>query len=75
MNHSNIWIHLGLAAVLITFAAVLGRLDRLAASLSVATETASERSVKHDRVAPATPNAPARLSASREQPSLPQGEP
>ena len=33
MNRNNIWIHIAVAAVLITFAAVLGRIDRLRTSL------------------------------------------
>lgn len=35
MNRSNIWIHVGLAVVLVSFAAVLGRIDRMASSLRV----------------------------------------
>jgi len=47
MNRNNIWIHIGLAVVLITFAAVLGRIDRWRSSLSVS----------NDR-SPAVPSAP-----------------
>lgn len=35
MNRGNIWIHVGLAVVLVSFAAVLGRIDRMASSLRV----------------------------------------
>lgn len=33
MNRSNIWVHVGLAVVLVTFAAVLGQIDRWRVSL------------------------------------------
>jgi subtilisin family serine protease len=46
MNRSNIWIHLGIAAILITFAAVLGQIDRWRTALSVPTkEVRSVRTV------------------------------
>ena len=35
MNRNNIWIHVGLAVVLITIAAVLGQIDRWKAALNV----------------------------------------
>ncbi|MBX3281016.1 MAG: S8 family serine peptidase [Acidobacteria bacterium] len=35
MNRGNIWIHVGLAVVLVSFAAVLGRIDRMVSSLRV----------------------------------------
>src|SRR6476469_8672607 len=35
MNRGNIWIHVGLAVILITFAGVIGQLDRLRSSLKV----------------------------------------
>ena len=38
MDRHNIWIHIGLACVLVTFAAVLGQMDRWRASLSVNSE-------------------------------------
>ncbi len=43
MNRSNIWIHIGLAVVLISFAAVLGRIDRMATSLKVERQQDVER--------------------------------
>jgi len=33
MNRNNIWIHIGIAVVLITLAAVLGQIDRWRSSL------------------------------------------
>ena len=36
MNRNNIWIHIGLAVVLITLAAVLGQLGRWQGSLRTA---------------------------------------
>ena len=33
MNRNNIWIHIGIAVVLITIAAVLGQIDRWRAAL------------------------------------------
>lgn len=35
MNRNNIWIHIGLAVVLVAFAAVLGQIDRWRTALSV----------------------------------------
>lgn len=35
MNRNNIWIHIGLAVVLVAFAAVLGQIDRWRTTLSV----------------------------------------
>ena len=35
MNRNNIWIHVGLAVVLIAIAAVLGQIDRWKAALNV----------------------------------------
>ncbi|HMM79106.1 MAG TPA: S8 family serine peptidase [Pyrinomonadaceae bacterium] len=43
MNRSNIWIHVGLAVVLVSFAAVLGRIDRMASSLKAGRRTNIER--------------------------------
>ena len=39
MNRNNIWIHIGLAVVLVTFAAVIGQIDRWKAALKRAPET------------------------------------
>jgi thermitase len=41
MNRSNIWIHVGLAVVLIAFAAVLGQMERWRASLKDVSEIAA----------------------------------
>lgn len=43
MNRSNIWIHIGLAVVLVSFAAVLGRIDRMASSLKAERKQDIER--------------------------------
>ncbi|HQZ82812.1 MAG TPA: S8 family serine peptidase [Pyrinomonadaceae bacterium] len=43
MNRSNIWIHIGLAVVLVSFAAVLGRIDRMASSLKTERQQDVER--------------------------------
>src|SRR5687767_12377733 len=37
MNRNNIWIHVGIAVVLITLAAVLGQIERWKTALSVPT--------------------------------------
>ncbi len=34
MNRNNLWIHIGLATVLIVFAAVLGQIDRWKTALN-----------------------------------------
>ena len=36
MNRNNIWIHIGLAVVLVTLAAVIGQIDRWKAALRTA---------------------------------------
>lgn len=43
MNRNNIWIHVTLAVVLVTFAAVLGQIDRWRTSLKDATVTRNEQ--------------------------------
>jgi hypothetical protein len=45
MNRNNIWIHIAVAAVLITFAAVLGRIDRWKTSLHQTPESTPAASV------------------------------
>jgi subtilisin family serine protease len=39
MNRNNIWIHIGIAVVLITFAAVLGQIERWRTALDLGTPT------------------------------------
>ena len=46
MNRSNIWIHVGLAIILITLAAVLGQIDRWRSSLSVTREKYNVETIK-----------------------------
>ena len=56
MNRSNIWIHLGIAAILVTFAAVLGQIDRWRTELSAPTDEVravrTVSSVKRPSLAP-----------------------
>ncbi len=46
MNRSNVWIHIGLATVLIALAAVLGQIDRWRSALSVSREKDEVQTVK-----------------------------
>ncbi len=34
MNRKNIWVHIGLAVVMVTFAAVLGQIERIRTSIN-----------------------------------------
>ena len=43
MNRNNIWVHIGIAAVLISFAAVIGQIDRWRAGLRVQDTTPVSR--------------------------------
>ncbi|HET6424658.1 MAG TPA: hypothetical protein VFG20_13295, partial [Planctomycetaceae bacterium] len=43
MNRNNIWVHIGIAAVLISFAAVIGQIDRWRAGLRVKDTTPVSR--------------------------------
>jgi len=58
MNRSNIWIHIGLAVVLVSFAAVLGRIDRMATSLKV------ERKQDIERLSKTNDEYPPRVAAA-----------
>src|SRR5258708_17647077 len=52
MNRNNIWIHVGLAVVLITIAAVLGQIERWKAALNVPNSESPrrvEKTVKYDK--------------------------
>ncbi len=50
MNRNNIWIHIGIATVLITIAAVLGQIDRWRSALNVpASEKRVERKVQIEK--------------------------
>jgi len=53
MNRNNIWIHIGLAVVLVTIAAVVGQIDRWRSALRT-------RTVEHRSTAPVLP-APSRV--------------
>lgn len=56
MNRNNIWIHIGIAAVLITLAAVLGQIDRWRSALNVpASEKRVERNVQIEKGIAAAP--------------------
>jgi subtilisin family serine protease len=46
MNRNNIWVHIGIAAVLISFAAVIGQIDRWRAALRVQDTTATRPVVR-----------------------------
>ncbi|KXJ98281.1 MAG: subtilisin-like serine protease [Acidobacteria bacterium OLB17] len=59
MDRSNIWIHIGLAVVLVSFAAVLGRIDRMASSL----RTDHKREIERLSPAPGIPPAKAAAAA------------
>jgi len=59
MNRSNIWIHIGLAVVLVSFAAVLGRIDRMASSLKAERKQDIERVARtSDVIRPRVASAP-----------------
>src|SRR5690349_12419478 len=45
MNRNNIWIHIGLAVVLITLAAVVGQIDRWKASIRWRPEQVTKKNV------------------------------
>jgi thermitase len=56
MNRNNIWIHLGIAAILVMFAAVLGQIDRWRTSLSVnPSEVRNVRNIPVETKSPAAP--------------------
>jgi subtilisin family serine protease len=46
MNRSNIWIHAGLAVILVTLAAILGQVDRWRSSLQVTRERFNIQKIK-----------------------------
>ncbi|MFN0141700.1 MAG: S8 family serine peptidase [Pyrinomonadaceae bacterium] len=48
MNRNNIWIHIGLATVLIVFAAVLGQIERWKTALNTPDTTRSIRKVEQE---------------------------
>lgn len=54
MNRHNIWIHLGIAIVLVAFAAVLGQIGRWRSALHVKTETTVKQA--DDRIIKGTKN-------------------
>ncbi len=63
MNRNNIWIHVGLAGIVVMFAAVLGQIGRWESSL--------EQGLKADRsVAPAPPAATVQYSSNDSEPEV-----
>src|SRR4051812_30540599 len=46
MNRSNIWIHVGLATILVALAAILGQIDRWRGSLQVTREKYNVQNIK-----------------------------
>src|SRR6478672_8681998 len=46
MNRSNIWIHVGLATILVALAAILGQIDRWRSSLQVTREKYNVQNIK-----------------------------
>ena len=64
MNRNNIWIHLGLALIIVTVAAVLGQIDRWRSSLRVAT------SETRDLARPVAKPTALKRSASESEPEV-----
>jgi subtilisin family serine protease len=56
MNRSNIWIHVGLATILVAFAAILGQMDRWRSALRQTRETTNVTTIKP--MAPVTDGIP-----------------
>ena len=55
MNRNNIWVHIGIAAVLISFAAVIGQIDRWKAGLRVQDTTPKRPAVRTATTTARTP--------------------
>jgi len=54
MNRNNIWIHVGLATVLIVFAAVLGQIERWKTALNTPSETRAIKRLEEKKLASVT---------------------